>query len=38
MKQNLYEIRAALINFDMKKILSSLREVYYDGKIVNGMK
>ncbi len=37
-KQNLNEIRAALISFNMKKILSLLREVYYDGKIVNGIK
>jgi hypothetical protein len=38
MKQNLNEIRAALISFDIKKILTALREVYYDGKLINKMK
>jgi hypothetical protein len=38
MKQNLVEIKAALINYDMNKIFKSLKEVYFDGKTVNGMK
>lgn len=38
MKQNLIEIKNALINYDINKIFKSLKEVYFDGKMINGMK
>lgn len=38
LKKNLAEIKKSLVIYNLNQIFSSLTEVYYDGKLVNGVK
>ena len=38
LKKNLMEIKKALTSYNLNRVLSSLAEVYYDGKLVDSLK